>query len=1404
MSRLVILFLLLAPALFAASPAADLMKRGLFKDAIRLLGQEIQGKPERDNAIAFLRLGECHYNLKQYAASRPWFAKAQRQIASGPNRSLIDYRLGCLAYRLNDGDALALTDAFVARNGNDRRAGTLLVFKMRALAARGPTTQSELEATRQRIADNKSRYGSTNDLAADKILTDFYLEHDQADAAEARYKAIVFNYPKVAAQYKEAGRGVPDAVERARDNAAMQLATIALRSERHSEAIKWLENVRFDETLRHKARLMHAQIAYQQRDFDTAKSLLLKNDYIRTVGPGPVRDDMYLLLGFCEKNARKPTLAAVLDMFTKIDPSSPAYGQGMMGLADSYEKWRRWDDAIGCFEKALRFAKYEPEALLKLGKLYIQKGTDEEDLEKAQAAYLVAADRLTALVTKYPQSPHCIAAEPSIEALIAKGYSVARATTDAESLAQFETVVRERPGSAEAARALLAIAKIQRKTILDEKGENYLRAPNFPACVDACRRLLNPQSYSGKDLAERFWQDMRAAAFYYRADAQVASTQGSDYGGKTPSFLPEPDLDAALADFARAQELVAVEEVSLVKGIELGTLEAQFLSPDEDLRAQARERFDTLAVKYGEDAQFQKLAMDLAHYYHRQGQYRDAAREYRAIAQRAAKLAPDDIVNLLLTAGKLYSKAAYDSRHDESERRYGIYISPKALFASASLLDSHEPLKTRITPAFSKGASVADALRSISQASGVPFTWRGKLHMPVPELPAAGTLADYLRALLPEHHNLAFDIGLSGPPSIAPDPDPDDPSAIETARVIEILDSREAHNRYKPLTKPYGKFQPGMMFTILEHIERESKTDIFWAEGVNKDDVLAAEFASIPNQADSKNLSLAQVLEALLHPLELRYEIIARDLADELYAEAKDCFNDIRQLAPKNASGESALFLLALNYYQQQDYERMRIVLREYLKVFDSPSFAHYHEACFWVGWVFEHDKKYRDAARYYNMAAAEKLRVVEIPKYPNTQVPKAAGSAGGPPASPLAYDTKFALDETVTGAIVDKSLAEFLDFVRLNTGVAVDADAAVMDREVRISRPAESRTVLALLEDVLAEHQLSYRCENRAPGTAERAYYRLAVCYQRDGLLDQALASTQVLLDRYPATNRRRAARKLQLDIHKALKNYRDVLATLESLKAESADAIERYKIDFEIAWIYADLCRYTESIEHFKQSLAAATDEDERLRIRDGYARALFAANRKPEALTQYKLLAKAETQPLRAFIAEQLVWYLQAEDASIPAGPATLVTQYEALSDPQRQRLSRNDLAKVTWIYYLAGRLQQGDAAIDKFEAAGNSPDDWLAAEALLRVGELHQSAQRWKQARETYEHLLFTTRSPQAELKAIFGLAKCHDALGATDKARARYQQILDKYADSAFANSARTALDGGADHAEDPP
>ena len=51
--------------------------------------------------------------------------------------------------------------------------------------------------------------------------------------------------------------------------------------------------------------------------------------------------------------------------------------------------------------------------------------------------------------------------------------------------------------------------------------------------------------------------------------------------------------------------------------------------------------------------------------------------------------------------------------------------------------------------------------------------------------------------------------------------------------------------------------------------------------------------------------------------------MIQRDVAAENYEAAKDAFNQVRQIDPKSKYGERALFAVALNYYNQQDYEKI-------------------------------------------------------------------------------------------------------------------------------------------------------------------------------------------------------------------------------------------------------------------------------------------------------------------------------------------------------------------------------------------------------------------------------------------------------------------------------------------------
>jgi len=449
------------------------------------------------------------------------------------------------------------------------------------------------------------------------------------------------------------------------------------------------------------------------------------------------------------------------------------------------------------------------------------------------------------------------------------------------------------------------------------------------------------------------------------------------------------------------------------------------------------------------------------------------------------------------------------------------------------------------------------------------------------------------------------------------------------------------------------------------------------------------------------------------------------------------------------------------------------------------------------VGWVFERQRRYSEACRYYARAAEERL-VLYKPGEGERRRPREELKAA------LSYESRFALEEPVSGELKAMALdPDFLDYVRMNSNVSLRLEASATGIETPIQHPPfRDKSLFDVLCDVLDALGLSFRVENVRPEVAERALYRMAVCYKKDGLMEQALSACNALLGRYPQTRRRRDAYKLKLEIYKGLKDYRNVLATLEEIKTELGGEIEPYKIDFELAWVYLDLCRYQEAVERFKSALAAAKDPAERLRIRDGYARALFRAGNLPEALNQFHTLAKEEPEDLRRFIDEMMVWYLELATGksvlgALPTRASKLVRAYEALSDDQRSRLPNDILARVTWVYYLAGLLdlRRGEAAraLDKLNAAANSPDDWLAADALYRVARLHVGAGRLKEAVETLEYLLFSTKSTEAEVKATYLLAQCLEKLGKPTIARERYAQLLRRFPDSPYAERAKAAL-----------
>ncbi len=1399
-----------------SSTAADLMKRKQYADAEKVLLEELKALAPEQSGEKFLMLGECYYLEGDYGKARPYYQKALRHAAEQRGKQIAEYRLACVGYRLGDtADAIQKTAAYAKAYPTDQRTGTLLIFQMKALAARGKTGEAELQAINKVLQANGQLYGPVTKLAADKIYTEWLVAQGRQDEASDRYKAIVLNFRNTLSQHEAQKRPVPRGMEEAHDHAAMQLGILAVKKNQHAEAVKWLENVRYVQELVHKSRLVLAQVAYQQQDVRKAESYLLQKGVRDSVSSGEVRSDMNLLLGLCEKAKSAPNLSKMEEYFREVSPGTDGYFQAQATLGDLYRERGLVDPAIRAYEAAGASRKHEAAALFGVGTICVKDGEEQVLKVKKEERFKKAADAFSRLATKYPASPYLRDASASIDLLLGKGYEVTIPTNDEEKAKRWKETARGAPGTADAVRALANLARLYHKSVMDDKGETYVKAPNYPACVEACDALLDPNVYKAAGLEEEFWKDIRVEALYYRGLSRLASFSPARAKGLVqPVYVRNVSMEAAVADLKAAAKLADPKRQDLVKSVEIALLEAMFKSDKPEYREAAEKRFGELVNNFGTDVRFQKFAMDLADWFRQQGRLAEAAKEYRGIAERGGNLQGDDPLKCLFLAGKLYSQAAYEARDKAGPRRFGIEIAPKGMKAP-SVWQTEPALRRKVTipwPAHARDLSGEDALKLVSRTAKVPLVWgrsgAGEAvasHLSrkrVAFTSLHGTVREFLEQILdPNLHEMAYDIGMTdGVATIAPpagaEDGGDEPGGSRANRAIEIYDAKRPFERLALLARPYGSWasvhggKTATMFAVVARVEQVTGLKVLWSEATRKDDLLASEFKQVPGVEAARSLSVGETLSRLVEALSLRLEVVTRDRAAELYDQAKWCFNEIRKTKPKSRFGESSLFQLALNFYRQEDFERMKVVLKEYLKVFDSPSYEYHHEACFWVGWTFENEKQYREACRWYNRAAEERLVVYK----PDANEPKFDREKF---RQSLSYETAYALEEPVTGEFRQAGLeSQFVEFIRLTTNIPVSVDATATGLAKPIDRPRFVNVqAFDVLCGVIEGLGLSIRAANANPAVAEKAMFRLASSYRRDELMAQALRSCQVLLGRYPDSPRVGDVYKLRLEIYKGLKDYRNVLATLAELRARLGGQIEGYKIDFEMGWVYFDLCRYKDAVAAFQRSLAAARDGGEKVKIRDGLARTLFRDGQLREALGHYEVLCKEEPEALRQFVANQMVWYLRLVTGArvvetMPPETRELVEGYEKLSDGQRGRLPPETLTKVTWVYYLKGLLYlkagKPREAAEHFDAAGNSPDDWLAADSLFRLAELQMGDGELKKAKVTLENLLFLTKSPEAELRATYALGKCLEALGEPARARARFEQVLARFPDSAYA------------------
>lgn len=1407
--------------------AARMMKARQYRSAIKVLKAEVERKGGKSVGTERRALGECYYLIGEYSNARVQFANALPLQRKETDKIVCESRLAMIAYRFGDSrGATKRIDAFTAKYPKDKRTGTLLLVKMKILAGGSGSAAQKiagLEAIQKQIAAGRNTFGYYSMAMANKLLGEQLVQAKRDEDAVALFVDAIQSMDRLMLPIRQKGGVIPADLRQGYDAMCTQIAKVQIAKKDWPQAQKWLQSVGYDPAMKQQAKLLMAQVAFKRGRPDEAPAILTK-EVLDGTDDARVLSTMCLLLGMAHKEGRAKDLEKAKYYLKMVKPQggeNANHYQAQHMLGDIYIAQNDFKLARDYFAVSVKSPKYEAPALFYLGRIYKQEGdiVDGEDAtaaEKRRELYGKAATIFGLLVSRYPLTEHARNAKPYLDELQVKGVKVSKIQAQEDKVAGWLRTIRQSPKTSMAAQALMSLAQQYSQKLYDESGESVVQAPDWIKVAQHCDTLLLNEKKAYQGVSDERWNELMLHAHLLRGKAELGSLPPGEHArpekGAQPVLLSGGGNAGRAADhFRRATKRSGQATREIQKDIELSLLEAMFKSDKQEDRELAEKRYADLEEEYGGAPRYQKLALDLAQWFVDQGRFDLAASSYRGLS-RSGDLDRDQVMQLLQLAGTYYSRAAKEGldANDPGEIICALYVYPTEVFKSPTVLQTHRPL--RAAKSIMQEAEVKtneDLLRALSHGFGVPFVW-------APD-PYKGGVADWMtQEAAPEHLNslatprqlrkhlaealdlerfvLGFDIGVSGgKPTLEAQPvDVFDRGAIEHAKVIEIYDRQ--HERFREMERPYDwrshNAKSVMMFHVVKRVEELVGAGIVWADTVDRDSVLATEYVDLPGETkvDTGKVSCGDVMRRTLAPLGLTFRPIRYDRSKALFDNAKECFSELRQFGTDTGYVEQALYQLAINYYFQQDYEKMRLVLREYLKVFDSPSFPHFFDAAFWLGWAFEYDRNYREAIKRYGTAIEESLVLYRLE--PDATVPELEGLTQF-----LNYDSEIALGVSVIPALEGYDLEKFTDFVRFNSNVELKLDSSVENTELPDSLVSTGETpCLNVLHEVMKTFRLGLRSENSDKKVAEKAYYRLASVYRKDNLMQEALENINTLLLRFPQTGRRLDALKMKVDIYKGLKDYANVLASLEQLKKEAGGKIEAYKLDYELGRVYFDMCDYENAVTFYQKGLSAAKDGPDRLKIREAYAQALAQMEGKSdEAAVQYQAILKEEKGPLRLSVARLMIFHL-TNAGEIPAQEKEFIHRYEQLTPEQFAGLSENDYARATWVYYVLAlrHLAKNEfaATLKKLDACGNSPDDFLAGQALMQAGLLRKKLGERDKARETFEHMLFVVKSVNPTVSATYHLALCHAELGNHDRAYERFTEVVTRFPISPFAEKAR--------------
>jgi cellulose synthase operon protein C len=230
--------------------------------------------------------------------------------------------------------------------------------------------------------------------------------------------------------------------------------------------------------------------------------------------------------------------------------------------------------------------------------------------------------------------------------------------------------------------------------------------------------------------------------------------------------------------------------------------------------------------------------------------------------------------------------------------------------------------------------------------------------------------------------------------------------------------------------------------------------------------------------------------------------------------------------------------------------------------------------------------------------------------------------------------------------------------------------------------------------------------------------------------------------------------------------------------------------KARYRIGWTCWLSGKYAEAAEAFDQI-------PEKYPGSELVADALFQAGQShakagntAKALEKYKTLVENSKYSSFKFLAEA---YAGLGDCLIAGGDSKAAVKYiESAAEKYRDEASGPEL------YFLLGKsqyeLQQFDKALEAFQEAAKRGRAEVAARAQFYVGQTYQGKSDLKQALMAY--LRIQALYPQVTewvAAATFESGKCHQGLGANDEARKAFQEVVEKYKGTKWAEMAAQRL-----------